>query len=100
MSEGVDNLFTMLRASGNQEIHDQLMDNYRDGTLKYADLKAAVADTIVDMLAPFKERYNEITSDKKTVKNQIKASSYEIRKIAQQTLREVKELSGLLNVRV
>lgn len=99
MSEGVDNLFTLLRASGNMTDHDHLMATYEDGTLRYSDLKAAVADTIVDLITPFKERYAEITSDKKAIKSQIKASSYEIRKIAQQTLREVKELSGLLNVR-
>jgi tryptophanyl-tRNA synthetase len=99
MSEGVDNLFTLLRASGNMTDHDQLMATYEDGTLRYSDLKAAVADTVVDLITPFKERYAEITADKKAVKNQIKASSHEIRKIAQQTLREVKELSGLLNVR-
>jgi len=48
------------------------------------------------MTTPFRERKAELTADKKAVKAQIKASSAEIRKTAQQTLREVKEITGLL----
>lgn len=99
MSEGVDNLFTLLRAAGETNGQEQLMDAYRDGNLKYSELKEAVADALVQMVAPFKENYKEITADKKAVKNQIKMSSQETRKIAQQTLKEVKEIAGLLNVR-
>ena len=100
-SEGVDNLFEILIASSdNVDIIGQLKDAHRDGTLQYSDLKEATADAVIAMLTPFQERKKELESDKKTVKNQIKASSYEIRKTAQQTLREVKELAGLLNVRM
>jgi tryptophanyl-tRNA synthetase len=38
-------------------------------------------------------------ADKKNIKNQIKASSSEIRKRAQETLKEVKDLAGLINVK-
>lgn len=99
MSAGVENLFTLLKASGDLDGHSQLMDAYKDGNLRYSDLKETVANAIVSMLIPFQDRYNEILSNKKEVKNQIKQSSYETRKIAQQTLKEVKELTGLLNVR-
>ena len=99
MSPGVENLFTLLKASGNVVGYDHLMDTYYDGHLKYSDLKESVAESLVEMLQPFKDRYAEITANKKEVKNQIKQSSFEIRKVAQQTLKEVKELTGLLNVR-
>jgi len=51
------------------------------------------------MMADFAERKAEINADKKALKNQIKQSSFEIRKRAQETLKEVKELTGLMNVR-
>lgn len=99
MSPGVENLFTLLKASGNEAGYEHLMDTYYDGHLKYSDLKESVAESLIEMLEPFKAKYAEISADKKEVKNQIKQSSYEIRKVAQQTLKEVKELTGLLNVR-
>ncbi len=99
MSAGVENLFGLLRASGQQEAHDSLMENYLSNTLKYAELKGAVADGLVAISNEFRERKAEITSNKKDIKNQIKQSSYEIRKTAQQTIKDVKDLTGLINVR-
>jgi tryptophanyl-tRNA synthetase len=98
MSEGVQNLFELLKSAGDQKSHDDLMQAYQSGNLKYADLKQVVADALVKLTSEFSERKKEINADKKRLKDQIKASSAEIRKTAQQTLREVKELVGLMNV--
>ena len=75
------------------------MTDYDSGSLRYVDLKEAVADALVEISTKFRERKAELNADKKAVKNLIKASSAEIRKRAQETIREVKELTGLLNVR-
>ncbi len=99
MSAGIENLFGLLRASGKQEAHDSLMENYLKNDLKYSDLKAEVADGLVSISSEFVERKAEIMSNKKEIKNKIKHSSYEIRKTAQQTVKEVKDLAGLINVR-
>ena len=99
MSQGVANLFGLLKASGRMEAHESLMEDYTSGGLKYSDLKEAVADGLVAISSQFRERKAEILANKKEVKNQIKQSSYEIRKEAQQTIKEVKDLTGLINVR-
>ena len=99
MSPGVKNLFELLLACEANAAHDSLLEDYNAGALKYSDLKAAVADALVAISTPIKERKAALLSDKKAVKNQIKASSNEIRKRAQQTLKEVKDLTGLVNVR-
>ncbi len=39
MSPGVENLFSLLKASNHQEAHDSLMEDYNKGELKYVDLK-------------------------------------------------------------
>ncbi len=99
MSPGVENLFELLKASERLDVHQQLMNDYEAGHLKYVDLKDAVADALVAISAEFTARKTELESNKKEVKNQIKASSAEIRKKAQQTLKDVKDLSGLMNVK-
>ncbi|GAB5555420.1 MAG: tryptophan--tRNA ligase [Saprospiraceae bacterium] len=99
MSAGVTNLFSLLKACESKEAHDSLMEDYNADALKYVDLKEAVADALVAISQAFKARKAEIQADKKNVKNQIKASTFEIRKRAQQTVKEVKDLSGLMNVR-
>ncbi len=101
MSPGVENLFTMLKASGSLEIHKDLLDLYHDPSLKlsYKDLKEAVTNSLVSLTYSFAEKRKELNANKKEIKNQIKESSAQIRKIAQETLKEVKELSGLQNIR-
>ncbi len=108
MSPGIANLFLLMKAAGKDlengathlTAHDQLMDHYKSGDLKYVDLKEATAQALVDLTNKFKANKEALIQDKKAVKNQIKASSSEIRKVAQTTLREVKELTGLLNVKM
>jgi tryptophanyl-tRNA synthetase len=100
MSDGVKNLFTLLKLSGQAEVYAALSNDFNSGALKYSDLKQAVADGLTQMLTPVQDRMAHIKSDKKKVQDQIKASSADIRKVAQQTLREVKEITGLLNTRL
>lgn len=99
MSPGVKNLFELLKAGEQFDIHDELQSNYEAGTLKYVDLKDAVADTLVNISQQFKAARKELDSNKKEVKNQIKASSAQTRKRAQETIKQVKDLTGLLNVK-
>lgn len=99
MSPGVENLFRLLKASGCLDVHASLMNDYNAGELKYSVLKDAVGDGLVALSDKFRANKAEILANKKEVKQQIKASSYEIRKIAQTTLKEVKQMAGLMNVR-
>jgi len=99
MSEGVDNLFTLLKASGKMEAHQSLLADHANGTLKYVDLKETVGEALVALSKQFTEAKAELMQDKKNIKNQIKESSAQIRKRAQETLREVKDLAGLINVK-
>lgn len=99
VSPGVSNLLELLKACGKMDAYAYLQSAAEQGTLKYVELKDATADALVEVSTVFRERHAELSANKKEVKNQIKASSAEIRKRAQQTVKEVKELTGLQNVR-
>lgn len=99
MSSGVENLFLLMKAAGDLSSHDHLMEDYNSGNLKYVDLKQATADALVSMTKTFAERKAELNENKRELKYQIKQSSEVIRKKAQETIREVKELTGLMNVK-
>ncbi len=99
MSAGIQNLFTILKATGNSSDHAALLADYHAGNLQYSSLKEVVATSLDGFLAPIRERHAELMQDKKRVKDQIKQSSNEIRKVAQETMREVRELVGIQTVR-
>lgn len=98
MAPGVENLFNLLKACGKMDIYNAQMDIYQSGNIRYGDLKHEVAEAIVELTQPFRERLADFQSRKKEVQAEIKESSANIRKIAQQTMREVKELTGILGV--
>lgn len=99
MSAGIENLFELIKATGSHEVYNGLMADYESGSLKYVDLKESTAKVLVEMTSIFIEKKQSLSSEKKLIKDQIKSSSEEIRKIAKETLREVKDLVGLLNVK-
>lgn len=99
MSPGVANLFQILAVSGGQEAHQRLTEDYNTGQLMYSELKSAVSDSLLSFLKPIQERYAEITADKRKYRDQVRESSLEIRKKAQKTVREVREITGLQNVK-
>jgi tryptophanyl-tRNA synthetase len=99
MSIGVKNLFELLRACGNMSAHDGLMLDYQASALKYSSLKEEVANSLVTMINPFRERLAALNADKRATKNLIQESSAEIRKTAQKTLKEVREITGLVPLR-
>jgi tryptophanyl-tRNA synthetase len=100
MSPGVHNLFELLRACAKMDAHGSLMQDYHDGKLQYGALKSEVAEALVELIKPFKENLAALNADKKRVKSQIQDSSAEIRKVAQQTSREVKEIMGIMNPKI
>lgn len=98
ISPGVENLFAMLKASGGHPEMDTLYDKAHTGELQYGRLKEIVADVLIAMTDRFKENRLAILDDQRAYQERIAASSQEIRKKAQATVREVKDLIGLMNV--
>ena len=98
LSPGVSNLLSMLAAAGEAAAASEMEAFAKTGQLRYSELKQATADALVTISQGLRARRAELLADKKQVKARIKDSSSEIRKRAQQTLREVKQLAGLLNV--
>lgn len=98
MSQGLINLFELLKAAGKMDYYNDLMTDYQAGTLKYVHLKDTVADALSEISVSMVGRRRQLNENKEEVKEMIRNASAEIRKVAQKTLKEVKELAGLMNV--
>lgn len=95
MSQGVENLFELLRACGKNNIADDLLQQYNDGNHQYAPLKDAVANALVELTGNFRQRRQEFQADRKRVILQVRESSERAGEIARATLKEVRRLVGL-----
>ncbi len=95
LSPGTKNLFEILRACGKNDEYTQLMNAYNQGQLMYKDLKAMVADALVELTLPLAVRKKEILSDKDYLKRTMKEGSERAREYARNTLKEVRNKAGL-----
>jgi tryptophanyl-tRNA synthetase len=95
MGSGVKTLFSFLELLAPQEV-PRFQASFADGTLRYVDLKDTVAEAIFAELKPVQQRRRELKADPAAINQVITSGRDRANKIAQATLKEVKEKLGLL----
>jgi tryptophanyl-tRNA synthetase len=89
---GVSNLIEVMavaRGLGPEEVEREF-----DGA-GYGDFKQAVAEAVVELLAPVRERYAELRPDEAALERALAAGAEKARAIASQTLAEVRVRMGV-----
>jgi len=95
MNEGVKTLFTYADLFV-PHLVEQYKKAYKDETLKFVELKDAIAQAIYDELKPFQERRKEFEKNPAYVDSVIKDGATRACAIASKTVKEVKEKMGLV----
>jgi tryptophanyl-tRNA synthetase len=95
MSPGVKNLFTLLEAFGTAEQVRYFQEQYEAKTLRYGELKPAVADALVAELAPIRDRREELAAHPERVWAALEHGAERARKLAGETMIEVRAKMGL-----
>ena len=95
MTPGVKTLFTFAQLFIPNKIEKYNKD-YENGTLQFVTLKDTIAGAIYKELKPFQERRAEIVKNQNYVDEVIRDGASRARKIARETVREVKQKMGLL----
>lgn len=95
MSPGVENLFNLISACEKQSEYDTLMKDYRNGTLKYKDLKEVAAESIIELTLPFRKKKQELMRDHGYIEKLSVQLSKKAQEVASQTIRDVRKLTGL-----
>jgi tryptophanyl-tRNA synthetase len=90
--EGIANLIAILavaRGSTEDEIEREF-----EGS-GYGDFKGAVAEAVVDLLAPVRERYEELRPDEAALEETLSVGAEKARAIAAPTLADVRSAIGI-----
>lgn len=95
MSPGVKNLFNLLAAFAPPSTYQELMDEYKKGTLKYVNLKSTFADSIIKYLRPIQEKRRELEHDRGQIAEILISGAEKCQKIAKETMAEVREKVGI-----
>lgn len=95
-SAGVANLFSLLEYFGDKAELDRFNRDYQAGTIRYSELKEALAHAISDYFSDFRTKRKKLAEKPEAVKKIILNGSKQARKVAQDTLAEVKNKIGIV----
>ena len=94
MSEPVANLFTLLELTSTPEVVSHFRNAYADCSIRYGDLKKQLAEDILAVTTPIRERINDIASDDEYIGRVVKQGAEKARQRASETLSGMKEIMG------
>ena len=94
MTAGVKALFTFAELFMNEKVAG-FKKQYQDGSLKFVEIKDALAEAIYEDLRPLQERRIELEKDTTYVNKVISEGAEKARALSRETVKEVKEKMGL-----
>jgi len=94
MTEPVKNLFTILGVVSSQDTYNYFIEQYNTCNIRYNELKKQLAEDIISLTSPIRERILEISSDDEYLGNVVRMGTEKARASASRTLRDVREIIG------
>lgn len=95
MSPGVKNLFTLLEEFAEGAVVRHFRDAYTAGSLRYSELKPAVADAVVAGLAPIRALREELVAHPERVHAALDLGAERAGAVAHRTMEQVRHRLGL-----
>ena len=92
---GIKTLFMLAEIFLPKNLYQEIKEKYHNQTLKFIELKDALAEAIYQELKPFQEKRKQIASDLSFVEKVINQGAQKAKAVAYETLKEVKEKMGL-----
>ncbi|MGI8419147.1 MAG: tryptophan--tRNA ligase [Candidatus Levyibacteriota bacterium] len=93
---GVANLFTLLKMFVPKETFIKFVEDYREGEIRYSEMKNFIAESIYQELQPIQEKRKLYVENPKLVDDILDEHTEKCREQANKTLQEVKTKMGLL----
>lgn len=95
VSEPVENLFSLMSLTSSPETVQQFREAYADCSIRYGDMKKQLAEDILKVTLPIRERYLDIVNDDALLGRILARGAERARERASQTLKEVRQVMGI-----
>ncbi len=95
MSEPVQNLFTMLEVVSEPATVEHFKQQFNNCSIRYGDLKKQLAEDIIKVTSPIREKILAILADEKYLHQVVTMGAEKARASASKTVREVREIIGI-----
>lgn len=95
ISQPVENLLTLMELTSAPEIVQSYRDAYADCSIRYGDMKKQLAEDILKVTTPIRERYHDIRNDEAYISRVVRQGAERARERAAKTLEEVRQVMGI-----
>ena len=94
-TEPIRNLFTLMELVSAPDTLGYFRSAYADCSIRYGDLKKQLAEDILKVTLPIRERILDIRGDDEYLSRVVQRGAERARETAARTLREVREIMGI-----
>lgn len=94
-TEPIANLFTLMELVSDPSTLEHFRQAYADCSIRYGDLKKQLAEDILKVTLPIRERILDIKQDDAYISRVIRRGAEQAREVAASTLRDVREIMGI-----
>ena len=94
MADSIKNLFTILKVVSTPETVNYFNEKYNDCSIRYGDLKKQLAEDIISVTTPIREKIIELKSNNEYLRKVISMGAEKARESASKTIKEVREIIG------
>ncbi len=95
VSQPIANLFSLLELTSTPDVVKHFKDAYADCSIRYGDLKKQLAEDILKVTTPIRERINDILADEAYLRRAVEQGAERTRVRCKQTLADVREIMGI-----
>lgn len=95
MPEPIANIFTIMKVVSSQDTVEHFLAAYNDCSIRYGDLKKQLAEDIIKVVAPIRERIEDIRSDEAYLHKVVTEGAERARESANATVQGVREIMGI-----
>lgn len=95
VSEPIANLFTLMELVSTPDTLQHFKDAYADCSIRYGDLKKQLAEDILKVTLPIRDRILDIQGNDEYLSKVVRQGAERARETAAKTLREVREIMGI-----
>lgn len=95
MPQPVANLFTLLELTSTPEVVTHFKNAYAACSIRYGDLKKQLAEDILSVTTPIRERINDILADEDYLRRVVRDGAERARVRASKTLSDVRQIMGM-----
>ena len=95
MAEPIANLFAVMKIISPAETYAHFLEKYNSCEVRYGDMKKQLAEDMIDVIRPIRERIDAIESDESYLRKVVSEGAERARESSSATLAEMRRIMGI-----